>query len=49
MIYPMKDLQGLLGPTLLEDFNTLLEVYLFEGLYNIRLECQLVKGFDNDC
>ena len=30
--YPIKGLQTLLGLTLLEDFNTLLEVYLVRGL-----------------
>ena len=45
MIYPIKGLQRLLSPTLLEDFNTLLEVCLVKGLQNIHLECTLLEDF----
>ena len=44
----LKAYKGLLDTTLLKDFNTLLEVYLFKGFLNIHLECHPVKGFHND-
>ena len=31
-VFPIKGLQRLLGPTLLKDFNTLVEVYLVKGI-----------------
>ena len=41
----LKAYKRLLSSTLLKDFNTLLEVYLFKGFLNIHLECHPIKGF----
>jgi hypothetical protein len=41
----LKAYNTLLNVTLLEDFTILLQMGLIKGLWNIHLECHLVKGF----
>ena len=41
----LKAYNRLLNVTLLEDFTILLGMGLLQGLWNIHMECHLIKGF----